>query len=174
MESTLIRKKTRRKSLVRKGLKEIFDSGHSGCELEFLRQISDVEFNIVHLKQVKQFWLRVSQSNTFLSSVVLAFIERDNQDPDGLRKFFKVIFMKISCQELFHTCLQKIFNSFLSVLVSENQHSLLEKLLEINMNSYKSEDFNPRIGNLPALVKACMDNNFEITKILVSKGFLLK
>ena len=80
MENNLTRKKTRRRSVTRKGLKEMFDSGHSGCEVEFLRQISDGEFNIVHLKQVKQFWLRVSQSNQFLSSVVLAFIERDQEE----------------------------------------------------------------------------------------------
>ena len=166
-------KKTLRRSGRRAGAG--LETGHLlPTEVKLLQRISDTEFNINNLKADKQFWCLVAESNQFLSSVVLAFIERDGQDPDGVRKFFKIIFMKIKLKELFHSCLQKIFNSFLSVLVSENQHELLEKLLAINMKAFESEDFNPRIENLPALVKACMDNNFEITKILVSNGFLLK
>ena len=34
--------------------------------------------------------------------------------------------------------------------------------------------FNPKTENSPALVKACMDNNLEITKILVDNGFILR
>ena len=166
-----------RKTLRRSGkrLMPILDTGQlKPTEVKFLEKISDPEFNINNLKTDKQFWAQVAENKQFLSSVVIAFIERDSQEGEALRKFFKVIFMKIKLKELFHKCLQKIFNAFLSVLVSENQHEILEKLLAINMKAFESEDFNPRIENLPALVKACMDNNFEMTKVLVSAGFLLK
>ena len=166
-----------RKTLRRSGKKvsPMIDTGQlKPAEVRFLQKISDPEFNINNLKTDKQFWALVAENKLFLSSIVIAFIERDIQEGEGLRKFFKVIFMKIKLKELFHTCLQKIFNAFLSVLVAENQHEILEKLLAINMKAFESEDFNPRIENLPALVKACMDNNFEMTKVLVSAGFLLR
>ena len=98
----------------------MLDTGGQG-ELKFLQNIADPEFNLNYLKHDRQFWARVSQSNQFLSSVVLAFIERNRQDTDGLRKFFKVIFLKINSKELFHKCLQKIFNSFLRKAVEVKQ-----------------------------------------------------
>ena len=93
-------------------MRPVINTGGDG-ELKFLQNIADQEFNLNNLKNDRKFWARVSQSNQFLSSVVMAFIERSRQDTDGLRKFFKVIFLKINSKELFHKCLQKIFNSFL-------------------------------------------------------------
>ena len=93
---------------------------------------------------------------------------------EKIETFFTVVFMKLKAKEIYHKCLQKMYNKFIDTMVTENQVDLLESLFEINFFEWENEDFNPKLENLPALVKACMNNNYDIVRILVANGFLLR
>ena len=93
---------------------------------------------------------------------------------EKIETFFTVVFMKLKAKEIYHKCLQKMYNKFIDTMVTENQVDLLESLFEINFFEWEYEDFNPKLENLPALVKACMNNNYDIVRILVANGFLLR
>ena len=82
--------------------------------------------------------------------------------------------MKVKAEEIYHTCLQKMYNKFIDTLVTENNVDLLENLFEINFMEWEDDDFNPKMENLPALVKACMNDNYETVRVLVGNGFLIR
>ena len=141
-------------------------------EMEWLQKLSDPGFRVEDLREDRGFWYQISQKNEFLIGVVVAFV--NTNCPEKIREFFFVIFNKINNKEFLHKNLQKLYNKFLEIIVSENQIDLLEQLLNISFKPFEHQDFNPKIENLPALVKACMDNNLEITKILIENGFILR
>ena len=167
------RKLTFKKTIIRRGLKDTFEAVNlKDREMEWLQRISEQEFCVNDLRDDKGFWYQISQKNEFLIGVVVAFVNKSCSDK--IKEFFYLLFNKIKTKELLHKNLQKVYNKFLEIIVSENQTELLEQVLNISYKPYENEDFNPKIENLPALVKACMDNNYEITKMLVENGFILR
>ena len=97
-------------------------------------------------------------NNDFNTNVVITIVATIWEK---IGTFFKVIFMKVKAEEICHTCLQKMFNKFIATLVTDHNVDLLENLFEINFMEWEDDDFNPKMENLPALVKACMNDNYE-------------
>ena len=166
-------KRTFKKTIQRRGLKDTIDAVNlQDLEMEWLQKLSDPGFCVEDLRNDRGFWYQISQKNEFLIGVVVAFV--NTSCPEKIKEFFHEIFNKIKKKEFLHLNLQKLYNKFLEIVVSENQTDLLEKILSICFKPFEHEDFNPKPENLPALVKACMDNNMEITKTLVEAGFILR
>ena len=173
MASSNWKKRTYKKTIRRRGLQDTLEAVHlQDMEVDWLERISQPEFNINNLRDDKWFWYQISQKNEFLIGVVVAFV--NTASSGKIKELFSVIFNKINNKEFLHKNLQKVYNKFLEIVVSENQTDLLEQILNISFKPFEHEDFNPKIENLPALVKACMDNNYEITKLLVDHGFILR
>ena len=141
-------------------------------QLEFFDKILDPAFSMMNLRNDERFWSWMGSENDFNTAVVETIVAANSSEK--IETFFSVIFMKVKAQEIFHMCLQKMYNKFINAMVDENQIDLLENLFEINFNEWENEDFNPKMQNLPALVKACMNNKYEIVRILVANGFLLR
>lgn len=167
------KKSTFKKTIIRRGLKDTIDAVilHD-LEMEWLQKLSDPDFSVEDLRDHTAFWYQISQKNEFLIGVVVALV--NTSCSEKIKEFFFVIFKKIKKKEFLHKNLQKLYNKFLEIVVSENQTDLLEQILDISFKPFEHEDFNPKTENSPALVKACMDNNLEITKILVDNGFILR
>ena len=140
--------------------------------MEYIGQILDPSFSIMNLRNDKVFWGFMSKNNDFNTTAVVTIVATNSTEK--IETFFTVVFMKLKATEIYHTCLQKMYNKFIDTMVTENQVDLLESLFEIKFSEWENEDFNPKLENLPALVKACMNNNYEIVQILVANGFLLR
>ena len=163
----------RARSFSKKRLRErIEEQNLQPTEFEFFDKILDPNFCMMNLRNDKAFWKLTGTRNEFNTTVVETVVATNS--PEKIETFFTIIFMKVQGQEIYHKCLQKMYNKFIDSMVAENQVHLLENLFEINFNDWETEDFNPKLQNLPALVKACMNNNFEIVRILVANGFLLR
>ena len=141
-------------------------------QLEYFDKILDPVFNLMNLRQDGTFWRWMGSENDFNTAVVETIVATNNSEK--IVTFFSVIFMKVKAQEIFHMCLQKMYNKFINAMVEENEVEMLENLFEINFSEWEHEDFNPKMQNLPALVKACMNNKYDIVRILVANGFLLR
>ena len=141
-------------------------------EIEYLEKVLDQGFPMMNLKNDIAFWRLMGTNNDFNSSVVVTIVS--SHSAYKMETFFNVIFMKVKAGEIFQSCLQKMYNKFIDALVAENNVPLLENLFEINFQEWKGDDFDPKMENLPALVKACMSNNYDIVKVLVANGFLLR
>ena len=166
-------KNTLKKTIIRRGLKDTIDAVNlQDLEMEWLQALSDPGFSVEDLRDDRGFWYQLSQKSEFLIGVVVAFV--NTSCPQKIQDFFNVVFNKIKKKEFLHKNLQKLYNKFLEIVVSENQTDLLEQILNICFKPFEHEEFNPKPENLPALVKACMDNNLEITKILIENGFILR
>ena len=160
-------------SIPRKRLKDKIElQSLQPTEIEFLEKILDPSFSLMNLRHDKPFWKLMGTNNDFNTTVVVTVVATNSTEK--VETFFTVVFMKVQGQEIYHKCLQKMYNKFIDTMVAENQVNLLESLFEINFHEWENEDFNPKLQNLPALVKACMNNNYEIVKILVENGFLLR
>ena len=140
--------------------------------LEFLEDILDPDFSLMNLRQDMKFWKLMSTDNRFNTAVVETVV--DTKSEEKVETFFTMVFMKLQAKEIFHKCLQKMYNKFIDTMVTENQTLLLESLFKIDFSQWETADFNPKMKNLPALVKACMANNYEVCRILVANGFLLR
>ena len=141
-------------------------------EVNYMEMILDPNSSILSLKSDMVFWKLMGTNNDFNTTAVVTFVAANC--PEKIETFFTVVFMKVKAKEIYHKCLQKMYNKFIDAIVAENHQDLLESLFEINFLAWQNIDFNPKMENLPALVKACMNNNYEIVRILVANGLLLR
>ena len=135
-------------------------------------RILDEEYSMQNLRNDKRFWGFMKTNNDFNTTVVVTIVASNSFEK--IKAFFEVIFLKLKAKEIFYSCLQKMYNKFIDVLVTGNHVEMLGNLFEIDFTLWMHEDFNPKMENLPGLVKACMNNNYDIVKILVANGFLLR
>ena len=163
-----------KRNMTRKRLKKdnVEPQNLQPIEIDYLEKVLDEAFPMMNLRNDTPFWRLMGTNNDFNTSVVVTIVSANSAYK--IETFFTVIFMKVKAEEIFQSCLQKMYNKFIDALVTENNVTLLESLFEINFQEWKGDDFDPKMENLPALVKACMSNNYDIVRVLVANGFLLR